>query len=82
MYASAWKEDPFEVMGSRLNVLVWSGGCQPDKAKQWHSVGSKIFSYSNPQVGVEEPLLYRYTSSTPSRKPSHWMVPTTPFTVG
>lgn len=60
MYASAWKEDPFEVMGSRLNVLVWSGGCQPDKAKQWHSVGSEIFSYSNPQVGVEEPLLYRY----------------------
>lgn len=60
MYASAWKEDPFEVMGSRLNVLVWSGGCQPNKAKQWHSVGSKIFSYSNPQVGVEEPLLYRY----------------------
>lgn len=60
MYASAWKEDPFEVMGSRLDVLVWSGGCQPDKAKQWHSVGSKIFSYSNPQVGVEEPLLYRY----------------------
>ena len=60
MYASAWKEDPFEVMGSRLDVLVWSGGCQPEKAKQWHSVGSKIFSYSNPQVGVEEPLLYRY----------------------
>ncbi|MCH2596161.1 MAG: DUF6067 family protein [Pirellulales bacterium] len=60
MYASAWKEDPFEVMGSRLNVLVWSGGCQPEKAKRWHSVGSEIFSYSNPQVGVEEPLLYRY----------------------
>ena len=60
MYASAWKEDPFEVMGSRLNVLVWSGGCQPEKAKQWHRAGSKIFSYSNPQVGVEEPLLYRY----------------------
>ena len=60
MFASAWKEDPFEVMGSRLNVLVWSGGAQPEKAKKWHSVGSKIFCYSNPQVGVEEPLLYRY----------------------
>lgn len=60
MYASAWKEDPFEMMGSRLNVLVWSGGLQPEKARRWHSVGSKIFSYSNPQVGVEEPLLYRY----------------------
>ena len=60
IYASAWKEDPFEVMGSRLNVLVWSGGCQPEMARKWHSVGSKIFSYSNPQVGVEEPLLYRY----------------------
>ena len=41
-------------------MLVWSGGCQPEKAKRWHSVGSEIFSYSNPQVGVEEPLLYRY----------------------
>ena len=60
MYASAWKEDPFEVMGSLLDVLVWSGGLQPEKAKRWHSVGSKIFSYSNPQVGVEEPLFYRY----------------------
>ena len=60
MYASAWKEDPFEVMGSLLDVLVWSGGLQPEKAQRWHSVGSKIFSYSNPQVGVEEPLLYRY----------------------
>ncbi|MEE3372021.1 MAG: hypothetical protein VX346_21995 [Planctomycetota bacterium] len=60
MYASAWKEDPFEVMGSLLDVLVWSGGVQPEKAQRWHSVGSKIFSYSNPQVGVEEPLLYRY----------------------
>ena len=60
VYASAWKEDPFEVMGGRLNVLVWSGGVQPEKAKRWHTVGSKIFSYSNPQVGVEEPLLYRY----------------------
>ena len=60
MYASAWKEDPFEVMGGLLNVLVWSGGCQPEKAKRWHSVESEIFSYSNPQVGVEEPLLYRY----------------------
>ena len=60
MYASAWKEDPFEVMGGLLNVLVWSGGCQPEKAKRWHSVGSEIFSYSNPQVGGEEPLLYRY----------------------
>ena len=60
VYASAWKEDPFEVMGGRLNVLVWSGGLQPEKAKRWHTVGSKIFSYSNPQVGVEEPLLYRY----------------------
>lgn len=60
MFASAWKEDPFKIMGSLLNVAVWSGGVQPEKAKQWHSVGSEIFSYSNPQAGVEEPLLYRY----------------------
>ena len=60
MFASAWKEDPFPVMGKLLNVLVWSGGAQPAMAKQYHSVGSKIFCYSNPQCGVEEPLVYRY----------------------
>ena len=59
-FASAWKEDPFEVMGSRLNLLVWSGGADPGKAKQWHSVGSQIFCYSNPQGGIEEPATYRY----------------------
>jgi hypothetical protein len=59
-FASAWKEDPFEVMGSRLNVLVWSGAADPARAKKYHEVGSQIFCYSNPQGGVEEPLTYRY----------------------
>lgn len=31
MYASAWKEDPLEVMGSRLYVQLLSGGLQPEK---------------------------------------------------
>ena len=59
-FASAWKEDPFEWMGSRLNVLVWSGAPDPARAKKYHDVGSQIFCYSNPQGGVEEPLTYRY----------------------
>ncbi len=49
----------FEAMGSRLNLLVWAGALSPAEAEKWHGVGSKIFSYGNPQVGVEEPETYR-----------------------
>jgi len=49
----------FEAMGKLLNCLVFAGPPRPDEAKKWHSVGSIILSYANPQVGVEEPETYR-----------------------
>ncbi|NOX55532.1 MAG: hypothetical protein GXP27_14065 [Planctomycetes bacterium] len=49
----------FEVMGGLLDCLVFAGAPQPDEAAKWHSVGSLILSYANPQVGVEEPETYR-----------------------
>ena len=49
----------FEAMGSRLSLLVWAHVPLPEEAEKWHSVGSKIFNYANPQVGVEEPETYR-----------------------
>ncbi len=49
----------FETMGKLLNVAVLAGPPDPEEAKKWHSVGSQIFCYANPQVGVEDPLVYR-----------------------
>ncbi len=49
----------FEAMGRLLNCLVFAGPPRPDEAAKWHSVGSRIFSYANPQVGVEEAETYR-----------------------
>jgi hypothetical protein len=49
----------FEAMGRLLNCLVFAGPPRADEAANWHSVGSRIFSYANPQVGVEEPETYR-----------------------
>jgi hypothetical protein len=49
----------FEAIGDLLDVLVWAGGPSKDEAAKYHKIGHKIFSYANPQVGVEEPETYR-----------------------
>lgn len=49
----------FEAMGSLLNCAVLAGPPDPEEAKKWHSVGSLVFCYANPQVGCEEPETYR-----------------------
>jgi len=49
----------FEAMGSLLNVAVLAGRPDPEEAKKWHRVGSKVFCYAYPQVGNEEPETYR-----------------------
>ena len=49
----------FEEMGGLLNCLVFARWPDPEEAKKFHGVGSQIFCYANPQVGVEEPETYR-----------------------
>jgi len=49
----------FEAMGGRLDAMIWMGQPLAQEAAKFHSVGSKIFSYANPQVGREEPETYR-----------------------
>lgn len=49
----------FEAMGKLLNTAVLAGPPDPEEAKKYHSVGSEAFCYANPQVGVEDPLVYR-----------------------
>jgi hypothetical protein len=49
----------FEAMGKLLNCAVIAGAPDTEEVRKWHSVGSEIFCYANPQVGVEDPMLYR-----------------------
>jgi hypothetical protein len=49
----------FEVMGERLGLAVLAGKPDREEANKYHRVGSQIFCYANPQVGVEEPETYR-----------------------
>lgn len=49
----------FETMGERLGLAVFAGKPDREEANKYHRVGSQIFCYANPQVGVEEPETYR-----------------------
>ena len=52
-------EGTFRRMGDMLDVFVWNNQPLKKEADKWHSVGHQIWSYSNPQGGVENPELYR-----------------------
>jgi len=49
----------FEAMGALLNTAVLAGPPDPAEAAKYHAVGSQAFCYANPQVGVEDPAVYR-----------------------
>ena len=49
----------FEAMGALLNVAVLAHVPMPEEAKKFHSVGSRVLCYANPQVGPEEPETFR-----------------------
>ncbi|MGE5363877.1 MAG: hypothetical protein ACM3SM_07070 [Bacteroidota bacterium] len=51
--------DAFDIVGDILDVAVMFGELNPSQARKYHSRGKKIFSYSNPQVGQENPEVYR-----------------------
>ena len=44
---------------SFLDLGVLNGPLDPSTAARWSNSGLKIFSYSNPQVGLENPSVYR-----------------------
>ena len=48
-----------DVVGDLLDVPVVAGTLNTTQATKWHDYGQKIFSYANPQVGVENSELYR-----------------------
>jgi len=52
-------EGTFAAVGDLLDILVYAGSPSKKEAKQWHSKKHDIWSYANPQGGVENPLVYR-----------------------
>lgn len=59
IFAASWSPGIFKEMGDLLNLAVWMGPLDPKEAARYHAIGHQIFSYNNPQVGVEEPETYR-----------------------
>jgi hypothetical protein len=51
--------DAVDLVGDLLDVAVLSYSPNTTQAAQWHSHGKRLFSYNNPQVGVENPEIYR-----------------------
>ena len=49
----------FGFVGPVLDLFNSNGTLLSDEAKRWHSEGHKVFSYSNPQLGLEKPETYR-----------------------
>lgn len=49
----------FSMMGEDIDLGIVPGPLDPREAANYHKLGRKIFSYSNPQVGEETPETYR-----------------------
>lgn len=49
----------FEAVGDLQDLLVFAGRANPNEIEKYHSIGHKIFSYANPQLGCEQPERYR-----------------------
>ena len=45
--------------GRLIDIAILAHGASADAAARRHAVGGKVFSYCNPQGGVENPMLYR-----------------------
>jgi len=55
----AGAKDHFEKSKGLTDLLVYHGLPNRKVAEQQHGVGNKIFKYSDPQSGPEDPLLWR-----------------------
>lgn len=55
----AGSADHFEKSEGLTDLLVYHGHPNREVAEQQHGVGNKIYKYSEPQAGPEDPLLWR-----------------------
>ena len=51
--------DAVDSVGDLLDVAVLYGVHNTTQVTEWHGLGKKVFSYGNPQVGIENPEIYR-----------------------
>lgn len=56
---AACPDDAVDISHGLLDIGVIRCELNQEIAKNWHSKGARIFSYGNPQVGVENPDVYR-----------------------
>ena len=47
------------IVADFLDVPNLAGAFNPAEVAKWHAKGANVFNYSNPQVGVESPDVYR-----------------------
>jgi hypothetical protein len=47
------------MMADVQDMHVRAGWPNAEEVARWHAIGHKIFAYSNPQTGVENPVVYR-----------------------
>ncbi|MGI5819567.1 MAG: carbohydrate-binding family 9-like protein [Armatimonadota bacterium] len=59
VFAAGYHAESFPIVGDLKDLLVSWGDPSPEIAADWHSQGGKVFSYANPQSGLEEPETYR-----------------------
>lgn len=48
-----------DFVGDTLDMLICYGYPNQDEVDKWHAEGKKIYSYANPQAGLENPEIYR-----------------------
>lgn len=48
-----------DLVGDLLDVPILAGAYKSDELLKFHNKGKKVFSYGNPQAGIEDPEIYR-----------------------
>ena len=52
-------EHSIDVVGDLLDLPILSGEFKPEEVAKWHDIGKQVFIYGYPQVGNEDPYIYR-----------------------
>ena len=59
IFVAAWRPDREELLGGKIDLLVNGVRHNNDMNKAFNLKGTKVYLYNRPQVGVENPLIYR-----------------------
>jgi len=59
IFVAGYKKEQFDKVGDLLDVFINAGYLSSGEAARWHSRTHQIWSYANPQGGLENPEIYR-----------------------